>query len=297
MDAIARTATSQRGLITSEQLLAAGASRTTVSRWCEEGRLHRVHRGVYAVGHRHLDPTAGLLAATLAGGTATYLARLHAGRFLGLSYKTRRDGRIEVTAGQAGRNRPGIAFLQFATMREGDLQVVEGVRCTSVSRTLVDLASALSLNQLERAVERAEFREQLDRAEIAEIIARIPRLRGVRNLRKALGAEALRAVGAETELERLALRLILDAGLPRPELQRKLYIDSPPREIRPDFFWPNTGVILEADGPHHRRPNQRRRDGERDARLRAHGYTVLRASDEELKHAPLKLLQTLARLL
>ncbi len=77
---------------------------------------------------------AGLLAATLAGGTATYLARLHAGRFLGLSYKTRRDGRIEVTAGQAGRNRPGIAFLQFATMREGDLQVVEGVRCTSVSR-------------------------------------------------------------------------------------------------------------------------------------------------------------------
>jgi len=44
----------QHGVVTAAQLAALGIGRTTVNRWVQRGRLHRLHRGVYAVGHRGL---------------------------------------------------------------------------------------------------------------------------------------------------------------------------------------------------------------------------------------------------
>ncbi len=55
---------------TTTQITALGVPARTLRDWAAAGRLHRVHRGVYAVGHRPLTPHARWLAAVLACGTA-----------------------------------------------------------------------------------------------------------------------------------------------------------------------------------------------------------------------------------
>jgi hypothetical protein len=46
---IARLASQQHGVVASTQLKDAGVARSTISDWTAAGRLHRLHRGVYAV--------------------------------------------------------------------------------------------------------------------------------------------------------------------------------------------------------------------------------------------------------
>jgi predicted transcriptional regulator of viral defense system len=55
---VALLAERQRGLITREQLLALGFSDRAIARAVAAGRLHRVHRGVYLVGHAVMLPFA-----------------------------------------------------------------------------------------------------------------------------------------------------------------------------------------------------------------------------------------------
>src|SRR3954470_24637919 len=52
---IAAIATRQHGLIALVQLLALGLTRSAVTKRERAGRLHRIHRGVYAVGHPRLS--------------------------------------------------------------------------------------------------------------------------------------------------------------------------------------------------------------------------------------------------
>jgi hypothetical protein len=102
---------------------------------------------------------------------------------------------------------------------ELDTVVVDGIPCTTIARTLVDLAAVLPYWLLETAVERAEYLGLLDLRAIAEVLARISRPRGVRNLRRSLGPVRLDAAVAGSALERRYLGLILDAGIARPVLQ------------------------------------------------------------------------------
>jgi Transcriptional regulator, AbiEi antitoxin len=67
--AVGNIAGKQHGVVSTRQLLAAGLSRSGVARRVREGRLHRIHRGVYAVGHRALSHEARWMAAVLACGT------------------------------------------------------------------------------------------------------------------------------------------------------------------------------------------------------------------------------------
>ena len=67
---IADIASRQGGVVGIAQLLDAGLTHNGVLRRVEAGRLHAVHRGVYAVGHRSLAVTGRRWAAVLACGPA-----------------------------------------------------------------------------------------------------------------------------------------------------------------------------------------------------------------------------------
>lgn len=218
MEQVAAIATNQHGLITTAQLHQIGVSRTMISRWVRVQRLHRLHEGVYAVGHLALTPTARRFAAVLAVGQGAALARRSAAVHLGLIHERQEGPAIEVTAVAITRRRhPGIRIIRPPSLTGDDLALVEGVPCTTVARTLVDLAGVPRRPWLtDRAVREAEYRDILDRDALAGIIARISRPRGVRQLRAALQVDHRSLADAGSNLERQALRLILDAGLPRP---------------------------------------------------------------------------------
>ena len=71
---IAQIARAQHGLVALPQLVELGLSPRAVSDRVAAGRLHRIHRGVFAVGHRRLTREGRWMSAVLAAGPRSALS-------------------------------------------------------------------------------------------------------------------------------------------------------------------------------------------------------------------------------
>lgn len=293
---VAEAASRQRGRISRDQLRDVGLSDTQIATWVESGRLHRVHRGVFAVGHVAEPPRAHLLAAVLAGGMGAAISHRSAAAHLGLLSWSPRD--VDVMVPRTGeRDRDGIRFHRPKIYGPQDRCVVDAIACTTVARTLVDLGAVLKLPQLERAVEQAELLRVLDVKAISDVLARISRPRGVRNLRRCLGTERLDASLARSNLERRFLRLCVDAGLPRPALQHPIE-HVPGTWHKVDFAWPAIRLAFEVDGGAiHTTRTAARRDRRLDREIRATGWRVERFMEDDIVDTPEVVLAALRTLL
>lgn len=152
---VAALADQQYGLVTTAQLAACGLSTSAINRWAANGRLRRLHRGVYVVGHAVLAADARPLAAVLACGAGAALSFTDAGALWGLCHA--RGSRFHVTVPRGGARpgpRAGI-HVHVTSLGPDDIVVRNGIPVTSVARTLLDLASVLTDEQLEEAVDRA----------------------------------------------------------------------------------------------------------------------------------------------
>jgi hypothetical protein len=176
------------------------------------------------------------------------------------------------------RRRPGIAIHRA----EVDVVFIEGLSCTTVARTLVDLAGCVPHRVLESAVRQAEVRGVLDVEAIGEVLLACPRPRGITRLRAILEDPACLQPTRSGD-ERRALRGLLAAGIPWPVVGATV-----PGTIElVDFHWPDERIVLEIDGPTHAASRvQRRRDRRRDARLRRLGWRVVRVPADEAHTAP-----------
>jgi len=104
---IAWIANRQHGLISLEQLEGMGMDRRTVAARGRSGRLHRIHRGVYSVGHVSSTPEAAFLAAVLACGPEAVLSHGSAATLWG--FWKLDDAAIHVMApNRRGRSPAGI---------------------------------------------------------------------------------------------------------------------------------------------------------------------------------------------
>jgi len=142
-----KLAARQQGVVARRQLLAAGVSSDAIRHRLENGRLHVLYRGVYAVGVPQVDRRGRWLDAVLACGDSAVLSHRSAAAHLGLLEFA--PGPVDVTVPRAGaRSRPGI--LVHATRSPAAAEVVrrQAIPCTSVERTLVDLAAAEPLARL-----------------------------------------------------------------------------------------------------------------------------------------------------
>ena len=152
--ALADLALRQHGVVTLTQLIQLGLSPSGVRSRVSRGRLHRLHAGVYAVGHEAITGDGRLMADVLVCGPDAALSHRSNARRLGLSDVT--PSRTDVTArGHRGRGLPGIR-RHFGRLAPCDVTEVDGIPCTTVARTLLDLAEITSPRDLDRAVERAE---------------------------------------------------------------------------------------------------------------------------------------------
>ena len=276
----------QHGIVTAGQVLVLGWTSSGVDRLVRSGVLQRVHRGVYAFGHRRLtEPGMRLAAAWAVDSDRALVARYSAAHHMRLTSRRPSHGLIEVAVpAYRGGARQDIKVVRLGSLTESDRVVIEGVPCTSPGRTIVDLASVLGAHDLGKAIREADFRGLLDRPAIAGVIAWIDRPRGVVQLRELLGNEPAQV--CDTILERRLLRLILDAGLTHPVLQQRFVIGRPAETIKVDFWWPDRMLVVEADGPHHELPSFALRDEYRDAELKAQGIHVHRVPQRALDSNP-----------
>jgi uncharacterized protein DUF559 len=286
----------QRGRVSHGQIVELGGTRQQIDWWLLSGRLYPVHEGVYAVGHLAPPPGAAFMAAVLAGGEDAVLSHRSAAAHLGLISWS--PSRVEVIVPRSGeRDRAGIRFHRPKIYGPEDRCISDGIPCTTVARTLVDLGAVLKLHQLERAVEQAELLQVLDVNAIADVLARISRPRGVRNLRRCLGAERLDASLTQSNLERRFLRLCVEAGLPRPTLQYPIEL-GPGIWHKVDFAWPDRRLAVEVDGGAvHTTRTAARRDRHLDRQIRATGWGLERFMEDDVVDTPAIVVTALHTLL
>jgi len=140
--ALSTLAARQHGVVSRGQLRHLGLSETAIQRAVDAGRLHRVFRGAYAVGHPSIGERGRLRAATLACGDAAVISHRSAGGLLGLLDKG--PVVIDVIAPPSrGRKIDGIRFHRVRPPRRDEVGTVTGIPCTSPARTLVDLAGTV----------------------------------------------------------------------------------------------------------------------------------------------------------
>jgi hypothetical protein len=149
--AIAELATRQRGVVSQAQLVAAGLTPSAITRRVAAGRLHRLHRGVYAVGHTALPFVARLQAATLACGPQTVISSWSRAAVYELC-PPRLPIHVPVSGGR-GRRQPGLVIHGGALGPE-DVVVRGGLRMTSWARTMLDIAADATLGEVVELLDR-----------------------------------------------------------------------------------------------------------------------------------------------
>jgi hypothetical protein len=270
--AVAELAERQFGVVSLAQLRALGLGQRAVQQRASMGRLRRLHRGVYAVGHGVLRPEGRRLAAVLACGEGAVLSHRSAAAHWGLLET--QAALIDVTAARGRHGGQGIRLHRSRFLDARDSTSHRGIPITSVPRTLLDLAATVQPHRLERALAQAERLQLYDHRAITDLIARSNGHRGTAVLSTAISREDPK--WNRSELEAWFLALVRDAGLPEPLVNFSLTLpDHPPLEV--DFYWPTHHLIVELDGwETHRTRAAFEQDRARDAALTAIGCKVLR---------------------
>jgi very-short-patch-repair endonuclease len=280
----------QHGVVTREQLVAAGQTPRVIGRAVEAGRLRPVFRGVYAVGHLALSREGWWMAALLACGEGAALSHRTAASLWG--FLTGPILPVDVST-STDRGRSYSAVTTHRTLLQPfDALVRDHLRVTTPSRTIVDLAAILEGRALREAVERAQDLRRFDPEDIRATLARLPRRPGAGRLQDLITVLAPDRDRARSHLERLFVALVRKARLPRPE---------PNHEIAGwarDFAWPEQRLVVETDGyRYHSSRRARRRDSRRDRQLTALGWRPVRFTYEDIAFEPAEVARELEGLL
>ncbi len=186
--------------------------------------------------------------------------------------------RIDVTSPlRAGKSRPGIAVHSGATLTPTDVAEIDRIPCTSLARTLLDLAEVVHGQALERAVHQAEILRVFDGRAVAELLSRTRGRRGAARLEAAIAEGDFTGPGTRSELEDGFLRFCARHGFPRPEGNTDVGLPDGPCEV--DFAWRRQSFVVETDGKQfHDTPRSFESDRRKDLRLDLGGWRYVRCT-------------------
>jgi very-short-patch-repair endonuclease len=270
----------RHGVVTTAELMAAGIGPRGIARRVADGRLRRLHRGVFLVGPL-IGPRTHEMAAVLACGPGAVLSHRSAAALWRI--RPAWHGPIDVTvAGTQPRSRRGIRIHRSRALEAAHR---EGVPVTAPARTLLDIAALVSERDLARAVEEAQV---LRLTTPNALMAQVGRGRSGSTALKAVLKRGHEPSLTRSEAEALLLELIREAGLPAPETNARLL------GYEVDFLWRDAKVVVEVDGfAFHSTREAFERDRRRDARLLAAGYRVVRFTYRQIVAEPAFIVNTL----
>ncbi len=275
----------QHGVVSAAQLRAAGLTREAIAHRARNGRLTRLHRGVYLAGPI-ASPYTPLAAALLACGPAAALSHRTAAALWEL--QPRHEGLIDVTVTSGRREHEGVR-VHRATLRSDERAERNGVALTTPARTLIDLAALLPRRDTERALEQALVRRLTTLEHLLIEIHAARSRRGTRALR-AIAEEVQTPSLTRSEAERRLLDLVRRAHLPHPVTNTRV------GRFEVDLLWARERLVVEVDGyAFHGGRQAFERDRERDAELQLAGHRVLRVTWRQITDEPHRVVARLAR--
>ena len=294
---IAALGARQHAVFGLDQLVELGLSPRAVQKRAQCGRLHRIYPAVYSLVPRELLTRKGhWMAGALAVGPKAIVSHRTASVLHGLvGYNgTRTDVTIP---GTHSWRRGTLVVHSSRNLTPADLTVEDGIPCTTIARTLLDLADVIERRRLERAFDQAEAMGVFDLLAIEDLLNRNPRRVAARRVKDLLEEHYIGSTLTESELEELALALCRRIPIPKPAVQRSLILPDGGLALRPDFTWVQQRVILEADGDRvHATRQARERRNLRDQRLIVHGWRPLHATARQLTQGSVELEATLIAL-
>jgi hypothetical protein len=275
---LAALAARQFGVVSLDQLLALGFGYDQVWRLEQRGYLHRLFRGVFAVGHRRIGRWGWLMAAFLAGGAESFLSHRTSTAALGLREIATRQ--IEITIPGTGTAKRGLIVHRTSKPpHTEDISIVNGIRVSSVPRMLIELAPREHPLELERLITLSVRKRILDVEAMERALVRHARRPGV-GILKAAFRQYRPGPDRKSALERaFDLALELNPDIPPP--LKNVNVDG--WEL--DNYWPQFGLDVELDGrPYHIAVADIEKDRFRDAKLLRRRIQTLRFTGFRLEY-------------
>lgn len=285
----AELAARQYGVLSIEQLTGLGIGRGSIEKALANGRLRRLHHGVYAEGHADLSLHGKCLAAVFACGPGALLSHYSAAWLLGLL--PTQPIPVHVTTPIPRKRRPRVVIHRSRTLAEEDRGLEKGIPVTSVSRTLLDQAALVRFAQIRRALKRSEELKLFDLPVVLSVLDRNKGHRGNRPLRRALALyEPSRFTRSQTE--EYFVSLVEAGGLPRPATN---WVEAG-HEI--DVYWPELRFGVEIDTyATHGTHQSFEEDRVRREDLKLAGVEMTQVTDKRLEREPDRVVERVARLL
>ena len=276
----------QYGVVSRSQLLAMGIGVGAIQTRVRKHYLHRLHRGVYAVGHLALVPLAREMAAVLACGLTAAISH-RSSAVVWYLLPAIDDADIDVTVMTRKGRRAGLRIHQTGRLSPQDIRHLRGLPVTTPSRTIIDLAECVTDRELERAVHEAITRRLVNARRLRAELDQYRGRRGISRLKQLLDNDGPSTL-TRSEAEERFLALVRSAGLPAPEVNVLV------QGHRVDFLWRDQGLVVEVDGfQFHSTREAFERDRRRDAELQRAGLRVLRVTWRQVVDSPYATLANL----
>lgn len=272
---MAEIAARQYGVISVDQLRRCGLGEAAITSRVRAGRLYRLHRGVYAVGHPAPSLEGRMLAAVLALGRGrpdrrsvfgywgAAVSHRCAAVLWGLLPEAEAPCDV-IVAGYGGRaRRTGIRIHRSASLVPAEVTLRRGIPVTNPARTIADLREAISRGR-RGAIQPRELRRAIRQASVLGLpIA-------------GEGTDRTRS-----DLESDFLLICRRHRLLEPEVNVRI------GPFLVDFLWRDRRFVVETDSYlYHRGLAAFQDDRARDLELRRLGYDVLRLSEAQIDEAP-----------
>ncbi len=266
---IARLAGRQHGIVSLNQLHVVGLDKHAIARRVSSGRLHRVGRGVYAVGHTALSREAQFLVAVLTAGRDAALSHLACAELCGVWRW--RASLIDVVV-PAQRRVMSQARIHRTTLHPDDVTVHKGIPCTTIARLVVDLTDHLTSWEITNVIHEAAHHNLFN---LEATLAAIERGNG-RSTKAAKKAVQLHLDGSAGARSKNELKVLIDLErrkLPEPKFNTHL------NGYEVDYHWPALKLAIELDGPGHDRERTQQEDAIKERAWRAAGYELVRVKN------------------
>jgi very-short-patch-repair endonuclease len=291
---LAALAERQHGAVARCQLLESGWSEEEIEWRQRSGRLHRLHAGVYLVGHRLIRREGRWMAAVLASGPDAVLSHYSAAALWRLRPTQRTT--IDVTVPHATRSSQLIR-RHVSRVPPDERTVKEGIPVTAAARTILDLAATEPLDVVKALLREMEFRELWDSLSLWDLVERYPGRRGIRKVRAALeGVKDEPSGERRSPLEERFAPFLRQHHLPLCRFNDPIIVEN--KTFQVDCHWPQLGQIVELDGwQGHKSRTAFREDRARDRKLGVAGYTVTHLTWNQLDDEPQEIASDLRILL
>jgi very-short-patch-repair endonuclease len=257
-----------------------------------QGRLYRIHRGVYVLEPPETAHRITLLAAAVtACEPHAVLSHYAAAELWDLEHPAAGDIDVTVVSRNPGNRRTGIRIHRAPVLHRRDIRVREGLRVTAPARVALELATYLDTSPLEQLLARATVEHSVTEADLVATLRRYPEYPGAGILRAAMQ----RAEGpslTRSQAESSLLHLIRHAALPPPSTNVRI------GRYEVDFLWREAQLVVEVDGySFHRDRAAFERDRRRDAALMAAGMRVMRFTWRQIVEEQLTVVARIAQVL